>query len=101
MNHLYVDFFVIILFGVIATYWIIILRREITQRKRIEFELKESEEKFRTLFDNAPIFIDSFDKNGKCTLWNKECEKVFGWNIEEINNSKDSMALFYPKEGES
>lgn len=100
MNYkLYADFFMIMLFVVIC--FIVKLRQEIKKRRKIESKLKKSEEKLKSIFDNAPIFIDAFDKNGKCVLWNKECEKVFGWSIEEINSVEDSMALFYPKEGES
>jgi len=68
----------------------------VTKKTRVEQNLKYREEHFKTLFDIAPIFIDSFDKNGKCLLWNKECERVFGWSIEEINAHENAFALFHP-----
>lgn len=58
--------------------------------------LSESEERFRTIFENAPVLINSFHKDGRCLFWNEQCNKTFGWTIEEINEHEVAMALFYP-----
>ena len=61
-----------------------------------EEALKESEARFRTISENAPVLINSFDKDGRCLFWNTQCQKTFGWTIEEINEQDVGMALFYP-----
>ncbi|WP_345979337.1 PAS domain-containing sensor histidine kinase [Sulfurimonas sp. HSL3-2] len=76
--------------------WILRLQNEIKRSREIEQNCKYREEHFKTLFDIAPIFIDSFDTSGHCHLWNKECERVFGWSIEELNAHENVFALFHP-----
>jgi PAS domain-containing protein len=58
--------------------------------------LRESEERFRTIYANAPVMIDAFDETGRGMLWNKECEKMLGWREEEILSSDDPLSLLYP-----
>jgi len=70
--------------------------QEITERKLIEKALGESEEKFRTICENAPVIIDCFDEKGQCLFINREMEKTLGWTPEEIMNSDDPLSVFYP-----
>jgi PAS domain S-box-containing protein len=72
------------------------LRKEITEHKQTEKLLKDSEARFRMIYEHAPIMIDAFDGNGQCVMWNKECEKTFGWTMEEINAHDEPLSLFYP-----
>ena len=51
---------------------------------------------YEALFHSAPVLINAFDSDGRCTLWNEECERRFGWSIAEINRQDDPLALFYP-----
>jgi PAS domain S-box-containing protein len=56
---------------------------DITDRKTIETDLRESEEKFRELAEESPnmIFIN---QKGKVVYANKTCENYTGYRIEEF-----------------
>lgn len=60
-------------------------------------ELRRSEERFRTICENAPVMIDQFDTDGRCVLWNRECERQLGYSQREVERSKDALTLFYPE----
>ncbi len=61
--------------------------RDITERKRTEEALRESEEKFRTIFDNTTDGILLADMENKKFLdGNKMFCQMLGYSLEEIKN---------------
>lgn len=72
------------------------LRGRIMSARKARVQLRRSEERFKAIFEHAPIMIDSFDENGHVLLWNRECVKTLGWTEEEMRNADDPLALFYP-----
>ncbi len=60
------------------------LECEATKRNRAEKKLRESEEKFRDLFENAPIGYQSLDANGDFIELNETWCKVLGYTKEEV-----------------
>jgi PAS domain S-box-containing protein len=60
---------------------------DITERKRAEKALRESEEKFRTIFDNATDGILLLDEETlEFAFANKKIGEMLGYSIEEIQN---------------
>ena len=64
------------------------LQSEIIERKRIEEELRESEEKYRNLFDNANDAVITIDHKDRITSWNLSAERIFGWKAREVGMRK-------------
>lgn len=58
--------------------------RDITERRRMEEALRESEEKFRDLFENANDLIQSVDGNGRFAYVNRKWLETLGYTHEEV-----------------
>jgi len=65
---------------------------DITELKKTEKTLQKSEERFRTLMEEAPIGICNTDLRGKITYVNKRFEEAIGYSREEIVG-KDGFKL--------
>lgn len=61
--------------------------RDITRRKMAETKLKEQEERFRTIFEQAPIGMAFCSSDGEIIDVNPMVEKFFGRNKEELIKS--------------
>ena len=69
---------------------------DITDRRKAEEALRESERKFRSVIDTMPMMMDAFDEHGNIVYWNQECERITGFSVEEIVGNPESMSLLYP-----
>jgi len=60
------------------------ISRDITERKKTEEALMQSEERFRSVAQSANDGIITIDNNGYIQGWNKGAENMFGYNEQEI-----------------
>ncbi len=67
--------------------------RDITDRKLAERNLKESEERFRSITQSANDAIITADSKGIILDWNKGAEKIFGYSESEVTGKELSIMI--------
>jgi PAS domain S-box-containing protein len=72
--------------------------RDITEQKKSQDLLIQSEARFRMLADMAPVAIAISDENGNAIYLSKRFTDIFGYNNEDIRNIEDWLELAYPDE---
>ena len=59
------------------------ISRDITERKKIEDALKQTNELLRALITASPLSIITVDPGGRVAMWNPAAERMFGWTEAE------------------
>src|SRR5699024_4321709 len=59
--------------------------RDVSEQHEVEEELRKSKEKFRQLYQNAPIGIALMDKNKKVKQVNKAFTNIFGYDANQLS----------------
>ncbi|HEC89434.1 MAG TPA: PAS domain S-box protein, partial [Thermoplasmatales archaeon] len=73
-----------------------VISNDITDLKNAELQLRESEEKYRTIFENSPVAIMLTDAEERLVSWNTHTEKLLGMSSEELNLRP--ISSLYPSE---
>ena len=72
--------------------------RDITDRKRVEEALRESEERFRTLLARVDsVAVQGFGPDGTIHYWNTASERLYGYTAEEAQG-RSILDLIVPGE---
>ncbi len=70
--------------------------RDITERKEAEEKIIESEEKLRAIVDHTVDGLITIDEIGTVETFNRACEKIFGYENEEVVGQNIKMLMPAP-----
>ncbi len=59
------------------------IARDITDRKRAEEEIRQSQQKVRMHFEHTPLAVVEWDLDFRVSAWNPSAERIFGYTREE------------------
>lgn len=68
---------------------------DITERRQSREALRESEERYRNVYETAPLAFVIWNRQCRITGWNDQAEKIFGWSREEVLG-RDLFDLLVP-----
>jgi two-component system, cell cycle sensor histidine kinase and response regulator CckA len=57
--------------------------RDITERKRAEEEMRQSQQQLRIHFEHTPLAVVEWDLDFRVAAWNPSAERIFGYSRQE------------------
>ncbi len=78
--------------GIVATY------EDISERKRVEAALRESEGRLSSIIQGSPIPAFVIDRNHRVTHWNRSLEELTGLAAGDIIGTREHWKAFYSRE---
>ncbi len=78
-------------------YAVCAIATDITQRKRAEETLRDSERHFRRIIDTAHDAFVSMDAAGRITAWNPQAEATFGWSEQQALGRSLAATIIPPR----
>jgi PAS domain S-box-containing protein len=75
---------------------VLLISRDVTERKQAEQKIKEAEEKYRFLFNHSPFSIMLFNSDGVIVECNPTTHKIFGFQREQLIGRNIKYASIIP-----
>lgn len=77
---------------------IVDIMRDITDRKKDEQTIRESEKRYRESIENSPNAIFAINKKGIIEIWNAACEEFFQYKKNQMHSKAHHKRLWEPQE---
>ncbi|MBU2547287.1 MAG: PAS domain S-box protein [Proteobacteria bacterium] len=74
--------------------------QDVTERKRIETALKNSELRFREFAELMPETVFEMDETGRLTFVNWNAFEQFGYSVEEFEQGLEALSMVHPEDRE-
>jgi len=77
---------------------IVAILRDLSERRKMENDLRNSEKRFRELAELLPEIVYEMDNNGILTFVNEEAYNITGYTREDIENGFAAVTLLVPED---
>ena len=71
----------------------VVLAHDVTARMHANASLRESEERYRSLFDTSVDAIITTDEDGRIAGWNRSAERMFGYAAAEVTGQPATVVV--------
>ena len=72
---------------------VVLIFRNVTERRKSEQTLQQQQEILQTLFDHIPVIVTFLDEHRQFKWLNREWTRVVGWSLEEMQNPEHFYAI--------